>query len=93
MQQELEKFYKENKHFPTTQERDEMLERIGCRVDVSGNTCVYERERLKIISYESSYDYTVDFGIENTYCVLFMYKKTKRNTLNCNNNPCISLKQ
>jgi len=42
MQKELEKFYTENKHFPTTQERDEMLERVGCKME--GNVCVHERE-------------------------------------------------
>ena len=50
MQKELEKFYTENKHFPTTQERDEMLERVGCRVDLSGNTCIYERENVYIFT-------------------------------------------
>jgi len=42
MQKELEKFYTENKHFPTTQERDEMLEKVGCKME--GNVCVHERE-------------------------------------------------
>jgi len=91
MQQELEDFYKENKRFPSTQEKNEMLEKIGCVME--GNDCVYERERIILDEHETNTVYTIDFEIENSYCVLFRYKKTNRNTVVCNNKACISLKQ
>jgi len=42
MQKELEKFYTKNRRFPTAKERDEMLEKVGCKME--GNVCVYEGE-------------------------------------------------
>ena len=91
MQQELEDFYTKNKRFPNTQERDEMLEKVGCEME--GNVCVYGGERIILDEHETNTVYTIDFEIENSYCVLFRYKKTNRNTVVCNNKACINLKQ
>jgi len=91
MQQELEKFYIKNKRFPTTKERDEMLGKVGCKIE--GNVCVYEKDRIKVESQVTTYDYNYDLMIENTYCTSFMNSKGKIYDIWCQNKPCISLKQ
>lgn len=91
MQEELENFYTKNRRFPSTQERDEMLVKVGCKME--GNVCVYKRVKMKVKSQVSTYDYNYDLIIENTYCTSFMNKKGKIYEIWCQNQPCISLKQ
>ena len=94
MQKELEKFYAQNKHFPTTQERDEMLERVGCKME--GNVCVYDGERIVIErGYKDTYNGQYDFWItlENTICFGGISSRGKYYKVNCRNKPCIKLGQ
>ena len=95
MQQELESFYATKRRFPTTQERDAMLERVGCKME--GSVCLYEGGRVKIISQESSCDYYIKFRVENTGCSLYLNnigrEKGKVSRVRCGNKPCINLKQ
>jgi len=92
MQQELEKFYKENKRFPSTQERNEMLEKVGCKIERS--SCVYERERITIIAYDTTnYQYKLKLRIENTGCYFGIQNSENHTSVSCANRACISLKQ
>ncbi len=94
MQQELENFYKENKRFPSTQERDEMLVKVGCEME--GNVCVYGGERIVIErGYKDSYNGDYDFWttIENTICFGGISSNGKFRKINCRNEPCIKLGQ
>jgi len=92
MQKELEKFYKENKHFPTTQERDEILERVGCEME--GNVCVYGGERLTlIVHYNTRYQYKIRIDLENTGCYFGIQYNGNHTPVSCATSACISLKQ
>ena len=91
MQQELENFYATKRRFPTTQERDAMLERVGCKME--GSVCLYEGVKMKVMSQVSTYDYNYDLIVKNTYCTSFMNQKGKIYDIWCQNKPCISLKQ
>ena len=94
MQEELEKFYTKNKRFPNTQERDEMLVKVGCKME--GNVCLYEGERIVIErGYKDSYNGDYDFWttLENTTCFAGASSSGKYYKVNCRNKPCIKLGQ
>jgi len=91
MQKELEKFYVKNRRFPTTKERDEMLKRVGCKME--GNVCVYEGERMAILLWKISYDYKIRIDLENTECLIGMDDTGRTRFVGCGNSPCINLRQ
>ena len=91
MQQELEDFCTKNKRFPNTQERDEMLEKVGCKME--GNVCVYEGERMIIHLWKTSYDYKIRIDLKNTGCLFGMDNDGSTRFVGCGNSPCINLKQ
>ena len=91
MQQELESFYATKRRFPTTQERDAMLERVGCKME--GSVCLYEGERIVIErGYQDSYNGDYDFWttIENTTCFGGASARGKFKGVYCRNRPCIT---
>ncbi len=88
---ELKTFYWKNKRFPSTEERNEMLEKVGCRMH--GDKCKYRSMLILLGQLETSYDYTINFKADNSYCVLHYIKKTNRNVVNCHQQPCIKFGQ
>ena len=92
MQQELESFYATKRRFPTTQERDAMLERIGCKME--GGVCLYEGERIRIIAYDTTnYQYKLKLRIKNTGCYFGIQDGGNHTSVSCANRDCISFKQ
>ncbi len=95
MQIELETFYTKNKRFPTTIERNKMLEKVGCVME--GSVCLFDNDFIKIISQESSYDYSLKLRLENTGCSLYLNnigkEKGKISKVRCGNKPCIKFGQ
>ena len=92
MQQELEDFCTKNKRFPNTQERDEMLEKVGCEME--GNVCVYAGERITIIAYDTTnYQYKLKLRIENTGCYFGIQNSGNHTSVSCATRACLSLKQ
>ena len=89
---ELKIFYQKNKRFPGIQERNEILEKAGCRMD-DGDMCRYRSTVVALEELETSYAYTINFKIDNSYCVLHYIKKTNRNIINCHQQPCIKFGQ
>ena len=91
MQQELENFYAKNKHFPNTQERNEMLEKVGCKME--GNVCMYKNERISLEIENGKEDYYIRFTIENTGCLYALDIDGEVRDIGCGTSACISLKQ
>ena len=93
MQQELEKFYKENKRFPSTEERDEILQIIGCKMD--GDICTHNRERMWLFEsrINADGDYVFDLRKENTLCFFFIDPNKAKYNVGCRQQACVSLKQ
>jgi len=91
MLMKLKQFYAEKKYFPNIEERNKILEKVGCKVN--GDVCKYKGKKIALKMDETDYDFTIDFGISNSYCVLHYMKKTNRNVVNCNQKPCIDLGQ
>ena len=90
MLHELQAFYQKHKRFPTAQERDAMLEKVGCRV--KGDVCVHKRTVFNIDS-GSGYDYFITFNYERTFCSVYLKPDGSVTEPSCHNEPCISLKQ
>jgi len=88
MQQELEKFYAQNKHFPTTQERDEMLEKVGCKM--AENVCVYDEKRIVLEIQNEQRNYYIRYTIENTGCLYALDIKGDVRDIGCGTNSCIT---
>ena len=91
MQKELENFYQQNKRFPTTIERNDMLEKVGCKMEK--NVCVYKRDRMKITNQATSYNYTIDIDLENTGCYFSIQANGNHNQVSCGTNACIDFGQ
>ena len=95
MQQELEDFYTKNKRFPNTQERDEMLVKVGCEME--GNVCVYGGERMifrKVSVNSYNGDYEIDIKMGHTGCQSGIDSYDGGfSQVSCSNSACINLKQ
>ena len=89
---ELKTFYEKNKRFPTTQERDAMLEKVGCRV--KGDRCMYHGKTIQLDVWRTNYDYKIRITLENTHGNFNLYKENgKVSDIRIYQKPCISLKQ
>jgi len=91
MQKELKLFYQQNKRFPDIQERNEMLEKIGCRVNE--DVCNMKNKKIVIHSSVARYDYMISFYMNNTYCTSWLKEDGHITELWCQNKPCIDLGQ
>ena len=100
MLKELEAFYKTNKRFPNTKERDVMLEKSGC--EMKGDVCMYDGEELIITESEegSAGDYSILIDIidnKTDYtlarCGFGFYSNKKIEPVGCFKKPCIQLGQ
>ena len=91
MQQELEDFYTKNKRFPNTQERDEMLVKVGCEME--GNVCVHGGERMLLDTERGNYNYNISYGVGYSYCYSHINFAVDKNLIHCYKEPCIRLKQ
>jgi hypothetical protein len=105
MFKELEAFYKTNKRFPNTKERDEMLEKAGCKM--KGDICMFEGEELTITKSGKTYggnSYRVriefiDKSINNIYkqslasCGFGVYESGYQDFVICTKRPCIEIRQ
>ena len=87
---ELKAFYWKNKRFPSIQERNEMLERAGCRV--KGDFCTYKKNSININS-ASGYDYSITFNNERTFCYIYLNLDGSAIEPSCHNASCIDLGQ
>jgi len=92
MLKELEVFYKTNKRFPNTKERDVMLAKVGC--EMKGDICFYSKGKV-VIDKSSAYNGDYDFWtkIENTICFSGIYPNGRVRKVNCRTKPCIKLGQ
>ena len=92
MLQELKIFYEKSRRFPTTQERDEMLEKVGCKV--SGNTCNYRHKKITLQNWTADDYYNIRMTHNNTYCSLYLNNENGTvDKLICRQEPCIDLGQ
>ena len=91
MLQELKVFYEKNKRFPSIQERNKILEKLGCKVD--GELCKYKKIDLEINTWHTSYDYAIRLDFENTGCLFGIQDDGNNNRVSCGNSACIELGQ
>jgi len=100
MLKELEAFYKTNKHFPNTKERDVMLEKSGCKM--KGDTCMFEGEELTISRSEeiipNKYYITIEYQDKETLysmasCGFGIDFGSYISSVGCIKRPCITIRQ
>ena len=91
MAKELEHFYEKEKRFPKIEERDRMLEKVGCKMD--RGVCKYKNKnfRLKERTIANYYDLIITY--ENTYCPIYLNNHANVDKIGCLQNPCIELGQ
>ena len=100
MLKELEAFYKTNKRFPNTKERDVMLEKAGC--EMKGDVCFFEGEELTITKSGKnlSGDYYMSIEVidkETNYdvasCGFSIYTYDEKDFVMCSKRPCVTIRQ
>lgn len=92
MLHELQDFYQKHKRFPTTQERDVMLEKVGCRV--KGDRCEYKHKKMILQEWIAVDYYNIRMTYGNTYCSLYLNSKDGSvDKLICRQEPCIEFGQ
>lgn len=97
MLKELEAFYKTNKRFPNTKERDVMLEKSGCKM--KGDVCMFDGKELTIKSEETltnGYDVKINYMKDNeskASCGFGLYSDGDLSTLICSKRFCLELRQ
>ena len=91
---ELKAFYLKHKRFPTTQERDAMLEKVGCR-KVKNKKCIFNRDIIEIerSRITLNQEYEMLLTIENTYCFFGLDQAGKVFGVGCMQQPCIKFGQ
>jgi len=99
---ELEAFYKTNKRFPNTKERDVMLEKAGCKM--KGDVCMFEEE-LTIVKSEknSSGDYRMRIEYQDKKTIYSMAScgfrichncsEEDKSFVICSKRPCFQIRQ
>jgi hypothetical protein len=100
MLKELEVFYKTNKRFPNTKERDVMLEKSGCKM--KGDICMFDGEELTIakskVNLSGDYDISIEYIDKKTSydiasCGFVLYSDYTVSSVICAKRPCLELKQ
>ena len=92
MLKELEHFYAKKKRFPRIEERNEMLEKVGCRMD--GNFCLYSNKKINLNTWITNFDYKIRMTLDYTYCSFNLYKNNgKVSDIRFYQKPCIDLGQ
>ena len=91
MQEELKRFYAQNRKFPTTQERDEILKKVGC--DMNGSICLYDGKKIKMYSTTISYKFKVVLKFGKTGCSFGIQNNGNHKKVSCGTSPCIKLGQ
>lgn len=97
---ELEAFYKTNKRFPNTKERDVMLEKAGC--EMQGDICMFEGNELTVTKSGKnlSGDYYMSIEVinkETNYdvasCGFSIYTYDEKDFVMCSKRPCVTIRQ
>ena len=91
MFKELKYFYAKNKRFPDIQERNKMLEKVGCKVN--GDICRYDGKEMIVNMWEKSYNYRIRIDLENTGCLFGIQDDGQNDEVTCENSACIKLGQ
>ncbi len=102
MLKELEAFYKTNKRFPNTKERDVMLEKSGC--EMRGDICMYDGKELTIAKSEEkssgAYYMSIEYLDEKisyhhtlASCGFGIRANRTLSPVGCSKRPCLELKQ
>ena len=101
MLKELEAFYKTNKRFPNTKERDEMLEKAGCKM--KGDVCVFEEQELVIerseeVTPNRYYYISIEYQDKKTSlsmasCGFGINSKLGIREVRCIKRPCLEFRQ
>jgi len=100
MLKELEAFYKTNKRFPNTKERDVMLEKSGCKM--KGDICMFEGEELIIAISEvrgtDRYFMRIEYQDKETRysmasCGFNIYNSNEKDFIICSRRPCLQIRQ
>lgn len=91
MQIELEGFYTKNKRFPTTIERNEMLEKVGCVMDKG--VCVFDGDRIRVRVKITKYSYIFRSSLGNTGCFSAIGNDGHYTKASCATSSCIKFGQ
>ena len=100
MLKELDAFYKTNKRFPNTKERDVMLEKSGCKM--KGDICMFEGDELIITESKegSAGDYSMLIDIQDKQtrytlarCGFGFYSNKELETVGCSRRACLGIRQ
>ena len=91
MAKHLEQFYKKEKRFPTIEERNRMLEKVGC--EVHGNVCTYKLKDISLKERTVTNYYDLIMMHQNTYCPLYLKSNATVDKIGCLQKPCIDMGQ
>jgi len=91
MAKSLEQFYKKEKRFPTIEERDIMLEKVGC--EVHGNVCTYKLKDISLKERVVTNYYDLIMMYQNTYCPLYLNNNATVDKIGCLQKPCLDIGQ
>ena len=92
IQKELVSFHKKNNHYPTKDERNTLLEKLGCKI--SKDKCKYLGESFSIHSESNERnEYDLSFILENSRCYVGLFKDGDSKGVSCNQDSCLGLKQ
>ena len=91
-QKSLVDFYAKNKHFPNTEERNEILKESGCEIDK--NICSFHGIDFNIDDADlAGGQYTIGLKKDESHCDTGVFSDGEASNINCYQDSCLGLKQ
>jgi hypothetical protein len=89
MQEELSSFYTKNKRYPNIKERNEILDKLGCKV--FNNKCKYSGNKFNITSEIFIGKYKIGLEKGSSRCYTGLLKNGQKDDLSCYQDGCYKL--
>ena len=90
--QQLAEFYKKNKKYPTIEERNEILETIGCTMK-SETICSYNDRDITVKSTNDNIGYDISLYLGKNFCYFGLNTDGIADSVSCRKNDCIKIGQ
>jgi hypothetical protein len=91
MQKKLVSFYKENGHYPSTEELNVLLAQCGCKI--SKDICKYSGNSFLVNSRNDYYKYDIGLKLNNSRCYTGLFKDGDPHNVRCYQDSSLGLKQ
>ena len=90
--QQLVAFYKKNKKYPTIEERNKILETVGCTIK-NKTTCSYNGRDITIKSEKRNTGYRIKFYLGKNKCFFGLNLDGSIGSMSCRKDDCIKIGQ